>query len=79
VTDPLPTFAQNLRRMRRAKGLTQAQLAEAAGLNTTHVARIERCQRDPGVTVVSNLALGLGVTADVLFVGVEGRWQDPST
>jgi transcriptional regulator with XRE-family HTH domain len=73
VADPLPTFGQNLRRIRREKGLSQERLAHASGLNMTHVARIERGEREPGVRTVSKLTKGLGVSAAALFDGIDGR------
>lgn len=73
VADPLPTFSDNLRKTRREKGLSQERLAHASGLNMTHVARIERGEREPGVRTVSKLTKGLGVSAAILFDGIDGR------
>jgi transcriptional regulator with XRE-family HTH domain len=56
-------FAANLKRERTARGLTQERLAEEAGVNMTHFARIERGEKDPGVRTIAKLAQGLGVTA----------------
>jgi transcriptional regulator with XRE-family HTH domain len=39
----------------------------------THVARIERGEREPGVRTVSKLARGLGISASVLFEGIDGE------
>lgn len=57
----------NLREQRRAAGLTQQQLAEAAGSTKAHVSNIER-----GITSVSDalrmrLAAALNTTASELF------------
>jgi len=73
VADPLPTFGSNLRKARRERGLSQERLAHASGLNMTHVARIERGEREPGVRTVAKLTHGLGVSANVLFDGIDGR------
>jgi transcriptional regulator with XRE-family HTH domain len=73
MRDPLDTFAANVRRVRRARGLSQERLALASGLNTTHVAKIERSEREPGVRTVSKLTIALGVSADELFDGLDGR------
>jgi transcriptional regulator with XRE-family HTH domain len=72
VDDPLPTFGSNLRRARLAQGLSQERLAHICGLNMTHVARIERAEREPGIRTVSKLAIGLGLPASVLFEGIDG-------
>lgn len=73
MSDPLSRFSANLRAARLERDLSQERLAHAAGLNMTHVARIERGEREPGVRSVSKLARGLGVSAAVLFEGIDGR------
>ncbi len=71
MDDPLPQFAANLRQARLEHGLSQEKLAHASGLNMTHVARIERGEREPGVRTVAKLTRGLGVSATVLFKGID--------
>ena len=73
MRDPLPQFGANLRRARLERDLSQERLAHMCGLNMTHVARIERAEREPGVRTVAKLARGLKVPADVLFEGIDGR------
>jgi transcriptional regulator with XRE-family HTH domain len=73
MPDPLDIFAANLRRSRRERGLSQERLAHKADLNMTHVAKIERSEREPGVRTVSKLARALGVPASELFDGIDGR------
>jgi transcriptional regulator with XRE-family HTH domain len=73
LPDPLDIFAANLRRIRRERGLSQERLAHNADLNMTHVAKIERSEREPGVRSVSKLARALGVSAEELFEGIDGR------
>ncbi len=70
MPDPLDIFAANLRRIRKERGLSQERLAHDAGLNTTHVAKIERSEREPGVRTVAKLADALGVPAAELFAGI---------
>jgi transcriptional regulator with XRE-family HTH domain len=70
---PLPQFGANLRATRLEQGLSQERLAHLCGLNMTHVARIERGEREPGVRTVSKLARGLGISASVLFEGIDGE------
>lgn len=78
MSDPLDTFAANLRRIREERGLSQERLALAAGLNMTHVAKIERSERQPGVRTVSKLSIALEVSAAELFDGLDGRARDPA-
>jgi XRE family transcriptional regulator, regulator of sulfur utilization len=73
VPDPLDIFAANLRRLRTERGLSQERLAHAANLNMTHVAKIERSEREPGVRTVTKLAKALGVSTADLFEGIDGR------
>lgn len=73
MSDSLLTFSANLRAARLERNLSQERLAHIAGLNMTHVARIERGEREPGVRSVAKLARGLGVSAAVLFDGIDGR------
>ena len=73
MRDPLDTFASNLRRVRLQRELSQERLAHAASLNMTHVAKIERSEREPGGRTVSKLASALGVSAAELFEGIDGR------
>lgn len=73
MPDSLTTFAANLRRIRKERGMSQERLAHAADLNMTHVAKIERTEREPGVRTISKLAVALGVSAADLFDGIDGR------
>lgn len=68
---PLDVFAENVRRLRLERQLTQEGLAERAGLNTTDIRRIETHRRDPGVKVVAKIAAGLGVHTSALFDGAD--------
>jgi len=53
--------AVNLRRIRHAKGLTQEELAEAAGLSARYVGAIERADKSPSVSVLGRVAEALVV------------------
>jgi transcriptional regulator with XRE-family HTH domain len=73
VSDPLKTFAANVRQTRKQQGLTQEELALAAGVHRTHVSKIERCLCEPGARTVARLAMALRVTGGPLFDGIDGR------
>jgi len=68
-------FAAALKRLREEAGLSQAALAERAGLNVFGVAKIEQGLREPGWATVLKLAAALGVecTAFCEEVGQKGR------
>jgi transcriptional regulator with XRE-family HTH domain len=54
-------FATNLRRLRSVRGLSQQKLALAAGLNRSHLSRLENGVNDPRLEIVGKLADVLGV------------------
>jgi len=51
---------------REHRGLTQAELAQAAGLSQPAIAQIESGQRKPGVAALQKLAKALGLDMDDL-------------
>jgi transcriptional regulator with XRE-family HTH domain len=63
----LVEFGQRLRRIRRAQGLTQEQLAEAADLNPRTVQKIEAGQMDILLTTLIRLKTALGCNPEKLF------------
>lgn len=58
---------QHLRRLRAARGLSQARLAEHAGLTPELVSRIERGAKEPRLSTLERLAVALDVDPSVLF------------
>lgn len=66
--------AEGLRRARRVAGLTQADLAAAAGLTRALVSAVETGRHTPGVDAALALARALGMSVEDLFGGV--RFQE---
>ena len=60
-------LGQNVRRLREAKGWSQEDYADRAGIHRTYVSDIERGRRNPTIAVVEKLAAPLGVTPGELF------------
>lgn len=60
-------LGQNVRRLREAKGWSQEDYADRAGIHRTYVSDIERGKRNPTITVVEKLAEPLEVTAGSLL------------
>lgn len=61
----LESTARNIRRVRRDRDLTQAQLARAARITQQHLSNIER-GLIPSAVVLRRIAGVLGVTDDTL-------------
>ncbi|USU04124.1 helix-turn-helix domain-containing protein [Sphingomonadaceae bacterium OTU29LAMAA1] len=60
-------LGQNVRQLREAKGWSQEDYADRAGIHRTYVSDIERGRRNPTITVVERLAQPLGVTTGSLL------------
>ncbi len=71
VSPQRQAFADNVRVAREKAGLTQEQLAWAAGLHQTEIARIESGRRNPGLDTVFKVARGLGVRSGDLFRSID--------
>jgi transcriptional regulator with XRE-family HTH domain len=64
------TFAQRLRELRQAAGLTQAALAAKSGLPLGNVRNYEQGQREPYWDVLYPLCAALGVGPEAFAVCV---------
>jgi transcriptional regulator with XRE-family HTH domain len=56
-----------LRRLRQARGWTQADLAKRAKVVQPYIAQLERGTRTPSLAVLRRLARALGVPVGVLL------------
>lgn len=63
-------FGQNLRRIRKARGLSQEKLADAAGLHRTYVGSVERGERNVSLDNIVALAVALAVAVEELMEGI---------
>jgi len=60
-------FAENLRKARLAKGLSQEALAELATLHRTYVGSVERAERNVSIDNMERLAAAVGVALPELL------------
>lgn len=54
-------FAQKLTKIRHDRKLTQEELALLCGIDRTHIGRIERLERVPGLEILDKIAIGLNM------------------
>ena len=55
-------FAENLRKARLAKGLSQEGLAELSGLHRTYVGSVERAERNVSIENMERLSVAVSVS-----------------
>jgi transcriptional regulator with XRE-family HTH domain len=61
--------AKNVRQIRNNRGVSQEQLADAAGLHRTYIGSVERAQTNVSVDNLEKIARALKVNAAQLFEG----------
>lgn len=61
------SFGERLRDQREGKGLSQAELAEKAGLQPSAISHFEAGRRAPSMENLRRIADGLSVTVDFLL------------
>jgi len=62
-------FADNLRKVRIEKGLSQEALADLAGLHRTYIGSVERGERNISIDNIERLAKALGCRVTDLLKG----------
>ena len=68
-------IGENIKRLRKAKNVTQEQIAEVLGISVTAVSKWERCETYPDITLLFPLAHYFEVTLDELMGYDEERIQ----
>jgi len=66
-------FGNSVRTIRRANDLTQAQLAERAGMNKTYLVRIESGDKNVTLKTAQRIACALDMELTTLLKGVHVR------
>jgi transcriptional regulator with XRE-family HTH domain len=66
-------FAERLVQVRKARGMTQVQLATAIGVTQAIISKYENEVSDPAASAIAEIARVLGVSADVLLGVKQGR------
>ena len=68
--DAKKIFGQNVRRLRKAHGFSQEELAERAGLHRTYIGSVERGERNISLDNIVAIARALGVAVAELMDGI---------
>ncbi len=73
--DNLNTFGKRLKYIRKTKGLTQRELANAIGLDQSAISHFERDKKKPDMDTLKTIADMLNISIDFLLT----RTNDPVT
>lgn len=68
MMDIVSVFADNLRKYRKEKGLSQEKFAEMTGLHRTYISAIERKKRSIALDNVQKIADALEIDTYLLFI-----------
>jgi len=69
-------FAENLKRCRTGKGISQEELAKKIAIHPVQLSRYERGQSAPSIEVVQKIADALEVSLDELVYGNQDNKAD---
>ncbi len=72
MADVVKKLGERVRRLRKAKGLSQEQLAELSGLHTNYIGQVERGEKNLTIETLQKIVAGLDVSLEELF-----RFLDP--
>lgn len=63
----LAIFGKRVREIRKAKNLSQLELADKVGIDRSYMGFLERGERNPSLEVITKIARALNVTPDELL------------
>ena len=67
------TVINNIKRIRKEKGITQEQLAEACNTATSYIGLMAIYKNIPKLSTIEKIATALGVEPQVLFQKIENN------
>ncbi len=59
-------FGKRLRKLRKEKGWTQVQMADAFGIDRSYISDMERGKKNVGLPTMEVIAIGFGITLSKL-------------
>ena len=76
--EPALAFGRAVRAARMEQGIAQEALASLAGIERSHMGKIERGEHMPTLAVILRIARALGRSAGELVLETEARLASPS-
>lgn len=67
------TIANNMRKLRQERGLSQEKLAELCNLHRTYIGSVERGERNVAIDNIERIAIALEVSVETLVSDDYGR------
>jgi len=67
IDDVYKIIGERIRKLRKARGLSQERLAERAGIDRSHMGFIEQGRRQPTIATLHKLTKTLNVSLSELF------------
>ena len=67
----LNSFGSLITTRRKKLGISQEELASRADLDRTYISGLERGVRNPSLTAIAKVAVGLGIAVEKLVKGLE--------
>lgn len=71
-------IGQRIRKIRKARGLSQEKLAEKVGISTTHMSHIETANTKMSLSIFAKIASALEVQADELLYDSSSKGRKAS-
>ncbi len=66
----LNLFGERIRELRKAKGISQEELADKASLHRTYIGMIERGEKNISIINIEKIAKSLDIQLNTLFNGL---------
>ena len=67
MTSESAKLGRNLKRIRKAKGITQGDIVRALNVGRGYISNIENGKMNPTLATIAKLAKALGISADELL------------
>ena len=77
--EPAIAFGASVREERTSQGIAQETLANLAGVERSHMGKVERGEHQPTLSLIFKIAGALGCSTTVLMAEAEDRLGQPGT